>query len=86
MNHFYRPACVAFIFVFIVFILAGVAQADSYTTGPNGINSAGLLDFDGTPLTGAGVVIGQVEPGRPGRTTSGSESWSKSREASCVKL
>jgi hypothetical protein len=50
----------------VVFLLANLALADSYSIGPNGINSVGLVDFDGTPLTGAGVVIGQVEPGRPG--------------------
>jgi hypothetical protein len=46
--------------------MASATLADTITVGPNGINSAGLLDFDGMPLTGAGVVIGQVEPGRPG--------------------
>jgi len=47
-------------------LMASSTLADTITVGPNGINSAGLLDFDGMPLTGAGVVIGQVEPGRPG--------------------
>ncbi len=37
-----------------------LALADGPSTGPNGINSQGL------GLTGVGVKIGQVEPGRPG--------------------
>ena len=41
-----------------VLFFASMAFADSYSIGPNGINSAGLVDFDGMPLTGAGVVIG----------------------------
>lgn len=43
-----------------VLLFASMAFADSYSIGPNGINSAGL------GLTGAGVKIGQVEEGRPG--------------------
>jgi len=47
-------------------LFATTAMGDTITIGPNGINSAGLLDFDGMPLTGTGVVIGQVEEARPG--------------------
>jgi hypothetical protein len=54
-----------------VFLLASAALADTYSNGPEGINSTGLFDFDGVPLTGAGVVIGQVEPGRPGDAQAG---------------
>jgi hypothetical protein len=42
------------------------AEASQESIGPKGINSAGLLGFDGQPLTGAGVAIGQVELVRPG--------------------
>jgi len=63
MNRSNRLAWVAFI---LVLNLISVALADTYTIGPNGINSTGLLDFDGMPLTGVGAVIGQVEQGRPG--------------------
>lgn len=42
-------------------LAAGVASGSSITIGPVGINSAGL------GLTGDGIFIGQVEPGRPGR-------------------
>lgn len=49
-----------------VLLLAGASYASNITIGPNGINSAGLLDFNGNPLTGAFAVIGQVEQGRPG--------------------
>jgi len=42
------------------------ATASLDTIGPNGINSAGLTLFDGTtPLSGDGIGVGQVEPGRP---------------------
>ncbi len=37
------------------------------TIGPNGINSAGLRDFNGAPLTGVGIAIGQVERHRSGK-------------------
>lgn len=40
--------------------LAVSALADDNSRGPNGINATGL------GLTGAGITIGQVEPGRPG--------------------
>jgi len=50
----------------VVGLLATIARASLDSIGPNGINSVGLLDFDGVPLTGSGVVIGQVEQGRPG--------------------
>lgn len=48
--------------------LAQVAYASQNTIGPNGIDSAGLLGFNGQVLTGAGVAIGQVELRRPGRS------------------
>ncbi len=51
----------------IVFLLASTALADTVTIGPNGINSAGL------GLTGAGVVIGQVERFRPGDAEAGDD-------------
>jgi hypothetical protein len=42
-------------------LLVGIAAGSSSSTGLNGINSAAL------PETGAGISIGQVEPGRPGK-------------------
>ena len=39
---------------------------DAASAGVNGINALGLTTPDGTVLTGKGVLIGQVEPGRPG--------------------
>ena len=50
-----------------VLLFASMAFADSYSIGPNGINSAGL------GLTGAGVRIGQVEQGRPGDADNGDD-------------
>jgi hypothetical protein len=44
----------------LILLLASSIHADTRSIGPAGINSAGL------GLTGAGVRIGQVEPGRPG--------------------
>lgn len=35
------------------------------TIGPNGINSAGLTLFNGMPLNGDGILVGQVEDPRP---------------------
>jgi hypothetical protein len=49
-----------------VFLFACTSLADSVTIGPNGINSVGLG-------TGAGVFIGQVEPGRPGDSGAGDD-------------
>lgn len=40
--------------------------ASTDTLGINGINAAGLLDFNGMLLDGSGVDIGQVEGSRPG--------------------
>ena len=51
-----RTICVAA----CALVLAASAQASTDTIGPNGINSVAL------GLTGAGVVIGQVEQARPG--------------------
>ena len=54
-------SCVRVVFVAAsAVLLAASAQGSTNSIGPNGINSAGL------GLTGAGVVIGQVEQGRPG--------------------
>jgi hypothetical protein len=50
-----------------VLLFARTTFADSYSIGPNGINSAGL------GLTGSGVRIGQVEPGRPGDAGNGDD-------------
>ena len=47
--------------------VAGVTDASQDTIGLNGIRSAGLVDFNGQPLTGTGIVIGQLEPFRPGK-------------------
>ena len=55
---------IAFIGVIVAPPLSVHGSQDSI--GPNGILSAGLLDFDGNPLTGADINIGQVEPNRPG--------------------
>ncbi|MEX2168423.1 MAG: S8 family serine peptidase [Pirellulales bacterium] len=55
--------------VCMVVLLTGAVQASTDTIGPNGISSAGLTDFNGDPLTGEGISIGQVEllrPGKPG--------------------
>ncbi|BBO34566.1 S8 family serine peptidase [Lacipirellula parvula] len=49
-------------------ILAQVASASTDSTGPNGINSTGLLGANNQPLTGAGVKIGQVEDSRPAKS------------------
>lgn len=51
----------------LVLLFAKMASADSYSVGPNGINSVGL------GLTGAGVRIGQVEQGRPGDADNGDD-------------
>ncbi len=52
-----------------VFLIAGAATASQDTIGDNGIMSAGLLGFDGQPLTGANVGIGEVQPFRPADPT-----------------
>lgn len=44
---------------------ATTAFASLDTIGPFGINSAGLTRFDGMPLNGDGIVVGQVEELRP---------------------
>ena len=53
--------------MFCTALLSVVVNASTDTIGPNGINSAGLVGFDGMPLTGANVGIGQVEIDRPGK-------------------
>ncbi len=52
--------------IMYVALMAGSALASKRTIGPDGINSAGLSDFNGVPLNGAGIDIGQVELFRPG--------------------
>lgn len=47
-------------------LTATLAYAGVESVGPNGIDATGLLLPDGSPLTGVGGLIGQVEPGRPG--------------------
>lgn len=56
------------IFLSVVFIwpICQMALASQDTVGIDGINSAGLTDFNGNPLNGNGAVIGQVESDRPG--------------------
>lgn len=56
-RYFVRSVTVA-----VLLAASGQAFADDTSAGANGINSRGL------GLTGAGVSIGQVETGRPGRT------------------
>lgn len=48
-------------------LIMNEALGDSQTIGPHGIDSAGLVDFNGAPLAGTGVSIGQVESRRPGK-------------------
>jgi hypothetical protein len=48
------------VIVYVV-VMAGSALASKLTIGPDGINSAGLSDFNGMPLNGVGIDIGQVE-------------------------
>ena len=50
-----------------VLLFASSINADTRSIGPAGINSAGL------GLTGAGVRIGQFEPGRPGDAGNGDD-------------
>ena len=64
MNHFWGFHICA---LALVVSLVSTIQADTASIGPNGINSAGL------GLTGAGIVIGQVEIGRPGDTDVGDD-------------
>lgn len=51
-------------FIFTL-LLVSSTHADTRSIGPDGINSTGL------GLTGAGVVVGQVEEGRPGDIDNG---------------
>ncbi len=53
----------------LLVLMVGTTQASTDSLGPDGINSTGLLDFGGALLTGDGIAIGQVEPGRPGKHT-----------------
>lgn len=58
----------------LLVLVIGNSQASEITIGPVGINSANLKKFDGvTPLTGAGIGIGQVEPHRPGDVEAGDD-------------
>ncbi len=59
--------CTAVVFA-STFWVAITTYASQETIGPNGINSAGLTLFNGNPLTGSGIAIGQVERSRPGKT------------------
>jgi hypothetical protein len=47
-------------------LVCGIGQASQDSIGPFGINSLGLLGVDGQPLTGNGILIGQIEFERPG--------------------
>ena len=49
----------------LILLLASSIHADTRSIGPDGINT------DGLGLTGAGVVVGQVEEGRPGDVDNG---------------
>ena len=49
------------IFCLLISSIAKAALADSASIGPDGIKSKA------TGLTGSGVAIGQIEPGRPGK-------------------
>ena len=40
------------VLVAIILLARGVVHADTVTIGPNGINSTGLVDTIGIPLTG----------------------------------
>ena len=51
----------------LTLLLTSSIHADTRSIGPDGINS------DGLGLTGAGVVVGQVEPGRPGDVDNGDD-------------
>lgn len=62
MARFTGRCAIGFVLLFV-----HMTFADSYSIGPNGINSAGL------GLTGSGVRIGQVEPGRPGDAGNGDD-------------
>ncbi len=53
--------CVATLVIVLTVAMNAPVFADDPSTDPNGINSQGL------GLTGAGIGIGQVEPGRPGK-------------------
>ncbi|MEX2308111.1 MAG: S8 family serine peptidase [Pirellulales bacterium] len=47
-------------------VIAVRVYASTDTIGPNGINSAGLRDFNGAPLNGAGIAIAELNEDRPG--------------------
>jgi hypothetical protein len=53
--------CIVFVVAIFPILLPNRMHASQDTIGVNGIASAGL------GLTGNGIAIGQVEPGRPGR-------------------
>jgi hypothetical protein len=60
-----------FTMAWIVFtmLVINTVHASVVTNGTNGINSTGLLGPNGVALTGDGIGIGQVEPGRPGKSS-----------------
>lgn len=62
----YRIKFHALIVAFVL-SLPSVLDASEDSNGPNGINSIGLQDAMGNPLTGLGVELGQVERLRPGK-------------------
>ena len=53
--------------LFAFFVLTGTTYAGIESLGPNGIDATGLLLPNGNVLTGAGINLGQVEIGRPGK-------------------
>ena len=63
MKSTWRTRCLLFV-VATIPLPAGVF-ASTDTIGDNGIMSIGLRTFNGMPLNGAGVSIGQVEDYRP---------------------
>ncbi|HZZ28117.1 MAG TPA: S8 family serine peptidase [Pirellulales bacterium] len=66
--------CRSLIVVLCFLIPHSLADASQDTIGPHGINSQGLLDFNGQPLTGDGISIGEVEVQRPGKPNYDSDS------------
>jgi hypothetical protein len=53
-------------FIVLFCTMCEMTLASQDTVSSNGINSAGLLGYNGSPLNGSGASIGQVEPNRPG--------------------
>jgi hypothetical protein len=56
--------------IVLLSVMTVSARASQLSIGTNGIDSFGLTRSDGvTELTGDGITLGQVEPGRPGKST-----------------